>query len=108
MPSPTVLYLVAALSIVGLFTWVGLVWKNVQASWDASPEERAKHAAKPAEVGTKKKPAKAKADEAKADEAKADEAKADEAKADEAKADETKADETDAKAEAKADEAKAG
>jgi hypothetical protein len=50
MPSPTVLYVVAALSILGLFAWVGLVWKNVQATWEASPEERAKYLVKKAEA----------------------------------------------------------
>jgi hypothetical protein len=44
MPSPTVLFVVAGISIVSLFAWVGLVWKNVQTSWEATAAERAKYA----------------------------------------------------------------
>lgn len=53
MPSPTVLFVVAAISIVSLFAWVGLVWKNVQTSWEATAAERAKYAKmKPSDVLT--------------------------------------------------------
>ena len=53
MPSPTVLFVVAAISIVSLFAWVGLVWKNVQTAWEATPAERAKYAGmKPSDVVT--------------------------------------------------------
>ena len=53
MPSPTVLFVVAGISIVSLFAWVGLVWKNVQTSWEATAAERAKYAKmKPSDVLT--------------------------------------------------------
>jgi hypothetical protein len=53
MPSSTVLFVVAAISIVSLFAWVGLVWKNVQTAWEATAAERAKYAGmKPSDVVT--------------------------------------------------------
>lgn len=49
MPSPTVLYVVAAIAIALLFVWVALVWKNVDVAWEATPEERARFAKAPLE-----------------------------------------------------------
>ncbi len=40
MPNPTVLYVIAALVFVGLFTWVGLVLKNYPTPWEAPPTAR--------------------------------------------------------------------